>query len=85
MPWQLELARSAEKALIRIPIRDQKHIIAALRGMTLDPFGGDIVRLHNQPGSWRRRVGSWRVFFDLYPHRLLIVITAIKRRTSSTY
>jgi mRNA-degrading endonuclease RelE of RelBE toxin-antitoxin system len=85
MPWQLELVRSAEKALNRIPAKDQKHITAALRAMTLDPFAGHIIRLHNQPGAWRRRVGNWRIFFDLYPGRLLIAITAIKRRTSSTY
>lgn len=85
MPWNVELIRSAEKALAKVPAKDQKHLIAALRSMSNDPYGGDIVRLHNQPGAWRRRVGNWRILFDLYPDKLLVIITGIKRRTSTTY
>lgn len=85
MPWKVELVRSAEKALAKVPAKDQNRLVAALRLMSLDPYSGDIVRLHNQPGSWRKRAGNWRILFDVYPDRLLIVVTAIKRRTSTTY
>ena len=50
-----------------------------------DPFSGDIVRLKAQPTAWRRRVGSYRILFDVHPERLLIVVAAILRRTSKTY
>ncbi len=85
MPWDLHVARPAEKALERIPIRDRQRILHALQAMHEDPFNGDIARLENQPTAWRRRVGDWRIFFDVYPDRLLIVVTAIRRRTSTTY
>jgi mRNA-degrading endonuclease RelE of RelBE toxin-antitoxin system len=48
-----------------------------------DPFSGDIKRL--QPPAWRRRSGSYRIFFDLLLEEHLIVVTAIRRRTSTTY
>jgi len=51
--------------------------------MQSDPFSGDIKRL--QPSGWRRRVGSYRVFYDLLTEEERIVVTAIERRTSTTY
>jgi mRNA-degrading endonuclease RelE of RelBE toxin-antitoxin system len=57
--------------------------VRALDALERDPFSGDIKRL--QPPGWRRRAGSYRVFYDLSVEERLIVVTAIKRRTSTTY
>ena len=50
-----------------------------------DPFAGDIVRLKAQPTAWRRRVGNYRIFYDVYLDHRMVVVVAIKRRTSTTY
>jgi len=50
-----------------------------------DPLSGDIARLKNQPAAWRRRVGVWRIFFDLDPHLRVVDVVDIRRRTSTTY
>jgi len=51
-----------------------------------NPFSGDIVRLHApERSAWRRRVGSYRIFFDVYPDRQVVDVVDIDRRTSSTY
>jgi mRNA-degrading endonuclease RelE of RelBE toxin-antitoxin system len=51
--------------------------------MQSDPFSGDIKRL--QPSGWRRRIGNYRIFYDLDVDERRIVVTAITRRTSTTY
>ena len=38
-----------------------------------------------QPTTWRRRVGDWRIFFDVYPEQRLVDIVDIHRRTTTTY
>jgi len=53
--------------------------------MQEDPFSGNIARLRAQPAAWRRRVGSYRIFYDIYPSQLVIAVTAIRRRTSTMY
>jgi mRNA-degrading endonuclease RelE of RelBE toxin-antitoxin system len=53
--------------------------------MREDPTSGDVRPLRNERSAFRRRVGDWRIFFDLYPERRLVVIVAIERRTSTTY
>jgi mRNA-degrading endonuclease RelE of RelBE toxin-antitoxin system len=86
MTWNLVLADAASKTLRRAPAKDQKRLLAALQAMQQDPFGGDLVRLQGiQPAAWRRRVGPWRITFDVYPDRQLVAVADIRRRTSTTY
>ena len=84
MTWGLQVTGPAQKDLRKLPAKDQAHIKAALTAMQEDPFSGDIVRLKAQPTAWRRRVGSYRILFDVYPEQLLVIVAAITRRTSTT-
>jgi mRNA-degrading endonuclease RelE of RelBE toxin-antitoxin system len=53
--------------------------------MEENPFLGDIKRLQGQTTAWRRRVGNYRIVYDLYIEEHLIVVAGIFRRTSTTY
>ena len=85
MTWHLEITGPAQKDLRKLPPRDLDRVKAVLAEMEEDPFRGDIVRLKAQPAAWRRRIGKYRIFFDVYPSQLMVVVLAIKRRTSTTY
>ena len=84
MEWTVVLAGTAQKSLRRIPASDRTRILAAFGEMQQDPFQGDIRKLQGLSG-FRRRVGNWRVFLDVVPERRHVVVTAIERRTSTTY
>jgi mRNA-degrading endonuclease RelE of RelBE toxin-antitoxin system len=83
MNWTLLVTKPARKALAKLPNRDQSRIERALDALAVDPFTGDIK--HLQALGWRRRVGEYRIFYDLYIQDRRIVVTAIERRTSTTY
>ena len=84
MKWELVVTKSAGKNLRRLPSKDRERVKAALVAMGEDPFSGDVVRLKGQEDTaWRRRVGDWRN--DLHLPQRLLVVTAITRRTSTTY
>ena len=85
MTWSVVIARSAEKKLHKAPAKDQAQILKALREMEENPFRGDVAKLKGQDGTLRRRVGKWRIFFDVDFNRRSVVILAIERRTSTTY
>jgi len=53
--------------------------------MQSNPFSGDIKRLSNAPFNWRRRVGDWRVLYNLDPTQRLILVARVERRTTTTY
>lgn len=85
MSWEGHVVGPARKELERAPKRDRERILEALREMEADPFRGDIARLKGLPVAWRRRVGSFRILFDLYPEKRLVVVQAIRRRSITTY
>ena len=85
MNWNLLVTGPAQKQLRRIPERDRERVKAALLEMQDEPFSGDLVRLRAQPAAWRRRVGSYRILFDVDYEKRHVVVTAIVRRTSATY
>lgn len=83
MNWTLLVTRPARKALEKLPNKDQLRIEQALDELENDPYSGDIKRL--QPLGWRRRVGNYRIFYDLLMTEKQIVVNDISRRTSTTY
>jgi mRNA-degrading endonuclease RelE of RelBE toxin-antitoxin system len=52
--------------------------------MEADPFSGDIKYLKGDP-RLRRRVGDWRIFFRVERSENTIYISAIERRSTTTY
>jgi mRNA interferase RelE/StbE len=85
MNWNLQLTDPAQKDFRRLPQKDQARVKAALLAMEQEPFQGDIKRLKGNPSGWRRRVGNYRIIYDIYFEEHLIVIAGIVRRTSTTY
>jgi mRNA-degrading endonuclease RelE of RelBE toxin-antitoxin system len=86
MPWDFLLANKAQRAFRSMPAKDQARINKALNEMKDDPLSGDIVSLKGEyQGQFRRRVGSWRVIFELDPETRVLLIHDIARRTSTTY
>lgn len=53
--------------------------------MQQNPFAGDVVRLKGEDRSWRRRVGSYRIFFEIDTAKLTVDVVDVGRRTSTTY
>jgi mRNA interferase RelE/StbE len=84
MKWELVVEKGAAKRLQRFPKNDQKRMATALIEMESDPFSGDMVKLKGTAG-FRRRVGAFRILFDLNLELRRVEVTDIARRTSTTY
>ncbi|MGO8788378.1 MAG: type II toxin-antitoxin system RelE family toxin [Terriglobia bacterium] len=84
-PWRVILVGPAQRSLKRIPSNDLARIRLAVDTMEDNPFHGDVRKLQGGREGFRCRVGDWRIFFDVYPEEHLVVVTAIERRTSTTY
>jgi mRNA-degrading endonuclease RelE of RelBE toxin-antitoxin system len=85
MTWKVEITGPAQKDLRKLPAADQARVEAALATMRDDPFAGDIVRLRRNRRPGVVRVGNYRIFYDVYLDHRMVVVVAIKRRTSTTY
>jgi len=64
MKWGLVIASRAKRRLRRLSTDDRDQIDAAFSAMCEDPFNGDVKFLQGL-GALRRRVGDWRILFEL--------------------
>ena len=84
MSWTVLAAPRARKNLERAPVRDRRRIEAALAAMRADPLSGDVVKLKGMD-AFRRRVGDWRIVFDIDFAARAVRVFDVLRRTSTTY
>ena len=85
MTWDVVLSNRAERALARVPARDRQRLTQVLLSMEQEPLSGDVVPLKGPyAGSYRRRVGPWRILFTLNWDSQVVGVADIARRTSTT-
>ena len=85
MAWRVGVAGSAGKQLRRAPARDAERLVSALQDLAEMPFSGHVEKMRGFESKYRRRVGDWRIVFDVYSAERLVRVTAIERRTTTTY
>ncbi len=85
MTWTVTVAKPAQKEVKNFPAKDQDKIGAVLVAMSDDPFSGHVIKLEGENNRWRRRVGSYRIFFAVDTAKRTVDVGAIVRRTSTTY
>jgi mRNA-degrading endonuclease RelE of RelBE toxin-antitoxin system len=85
MTWTIHIAKGAQKRLANAPVKSRRLILSALEEMQENPLSGDVKRLTSERSTWRRRVGAYRIFFDIDPGRRHIDVLDIVRRTFTTY
>jgi mRNA-degrading endonuclease RelE of RelBE toxin-antitoxin system len=83
--WVLKIDTDVYKDLSKISKDYAKKILVIIEDLPSNPYFGDIEKIKGEKHLWRRRVGSYRIFYELYPDKNLIHVLWIERRTSKTY
>ena len=84
-PWVLQIEPDVVKAMARIPKDVAKRIFDEMHRLPTDPFAGDVQKLKGRENVWRRRIGSYRIFYKLFTKERVILVFHVERRTSTTY
>jgi mRNA interferase RelE/StbE len=85
MNWILKIDKKAIKKVKRFPKKDIQKIYGAISSTAINPFHGDIQKMAGEKNVWRRRVGSYRIFYEFFPSEKIILVFKVKRRSSHTY
>ena len=83
--WVLQVDTVVYKFLNKIPRKDAERILIAINNLSNDPFYGDIKKMKGEENSWRRRIGAYRIFYEIIPQEKIIYVFKVERRTSKTY
>jgi mRNA-degrading endonuclease RelE of RelBE toxin-antitoxin system len=85
MNWTVKIEQNARKPLKKFPAKDRDRILKAFGDFEKNPFTGDVVPLYAGLAGYRRRVGNYRIFFDVHAETASVEILKVERRTSKTY
>lgn len=84
--YKAVFSRKAEKSLKKIPRKYQRKIKENILKLEENPFRFGTIKLVGYPVvQYRHRVGDYRILFDIWEERRILMILEIRRRTSTTY
>ena len=83
--WDLEIDASVLKTLKKFPHKNTEAILYIIKLLPQNPYFGDIQKMKDENNAWRRRVGSYRIFYKIKVFEKIILVFKVERRTSSTY
>jgi len=83
--WQLRIRNKLRKIINKFPKKDSERIHDLIKQMSINPYDGDIHKLSGNENVWRRRTGSYRIFYELILEERILHVFNIERRNSNTY
>jgi len=86
MRYRVEITRPARKALRRIPSADRARLVVAIDALIANPRPRGCLNVKGAPdGTYRIRVGLYRVVYVIQDADLVIVVVRVARRNEHTY
>ena len=83
--WRIEVRGKIYKDTEKFPQKDRIRILQVFEAISLNPFSGDVEKMKGEENVWRRRVGVYRIFYEILSKDRVIYIFRVERRTSKTY
>ena len=85
MSWEFRIAKRVSKQLKRIPKKEVLNLMGALDEMVENPYRGDLQKIEGEQNTWRRRVGNYRILYEIFSNKKFVAVLDIRRRTTTTY
>lgn len=83
--WVLQIDQDVLKNLKKFPQKDCQRVVMAIQSLSTNPFAGDIQKMQGEKNVWRRRVGSYRFFYEVLSEEKVIHVFRAERSTTQTY
>ncbi len=78
--YNVEISRSAEKVLLRLPKQVIPKIVATIQGLAINPFPIGCRKLGGETNTFRIRIQVYRIIYEVHENILLIKILKIGHR-----
>ena len=78
--YQIEWETSALRELKRLDRKVIPRIISAVESLSTDPFPAGVRKLQGSDNTYRVRVGQYRIVYEIFQARIVIVILRVRHR-----
>jgi len=77
--YAVEFTKSAQKELNKLPGQISLRIAKAVDKLSLEPRKGNVRPMVGSK-SWRLRVGDYRIIYDIYENKVIVLIIRVRHR-----
>jgi mRNA interferase RelE/StbE len=87
--YEIEVSPAAERDLEKLGLRIQKYdfelLKMAIRDLSEEPRPQGVRKIKGAKNAYRIRVRSYRIVYDVFDNKQLVLILLIARCTETTY
>lgn len=83
--WELKIDTGVHKDLAKFPKDYIEKILKVIFSFVNNPYEGDIEKIKGEKSLWRRRVGVYRIFYEIHQEDNFVHVLWVERRGSKTY
>ncbi len=80
MAYSIEIPKSARKELEALPRPTGGRVVAAIRGLAVDPRPDGCAKLAGLRDTYRIRVGDYRVVYEVHDSVLRVLLLKVAHR-----
>ena len=77
---KVEISRTAERQLKKLPGVDQVRVVRTIRALATDPFPKGSRKLSGYDDVFRVRTGRYRVLYSVAKSKLIVVVLKVGHR-----
>ncbi len=81
--YKIEVERKAGRVLRKLPPEARSRITTRIQSLANSPRPRGILQI--EPGTYRLRVGNYRIIYQIIDKDQIVVIIHIRRRREDTY
>ena len=78
--FQIEWKKSALRELKRLDRKIIPRVISAVESLSTDPFPSGVRKLQGSDNTYRVRVGRYRIVYEIFQAKIVIVIIRVRHR-----
>ena len=78
--YEIEISRTAERQLRKLPRNDQERIARTILTLAIDPYPRGARKLAGYDDVYRIRVGSYRVLYSVSTTTLVVIVLKVGHR-----
>ena len=80
MTYQIDFAPAAVRQLRKLDPSARRRVQAAIELLSTDPRPGGARKLVGGEGEWRVRTGDYRIVYEIYDDKLVVLVVALGHR-----
>ena len=80
--YKVEVAKSVQKTLLKLPKKDVESIISSIEGLARNPYPDGCRKLRGEDNVYRTRKGRYRIIYEVVDLDLIVLVLKVGHRKS---